>query len=85
VGRGVLLHRCAIGAPWIGYPHPLLTSCCVAHDRTVLATTFMPAHDQGRPRGLRLEIYAMVCGSWACRVAVKSAVIAIAQSAPRAS
>ena len=29
MGRGVLLHRCAIGAPWIGYPHPLLTSCCV--------------------------------------------------------
>jgi len=53
--------------------------------RPVLATTFKPAHDQGRSRGLRLEMYAVVCGSFACRIAVKSTVVAIAQCAPRAS
>jgi len=32
-------------------------------------------HDQWRSRGLRLDIYAMMCGSCVCAVAVKSAVI----------
>ena len=41
-------------------------------------------HDQWRSRGLRLEIYAMMCGSCVCAVAVKSAVVAITQSALRA-
>ena len=55
-----------------------------ARGRTVLATAFKPAHEEGRSRGLRFELYAMVCGMWVCAVAVRSAIVAIAQSARRA-
>ena len=85
VGLGVLLRGCATGASWIGCPHTLLTRAVCAHGRPILATTFKPAHDQGRSRGLRHEIYAVVCGSFVCRVAVKSTLVAIAQCAPCAS
>ena len=81
MGLRVLLHRCAAGAVWICCPRTLLTSCCVcAWPRTVLATSPEPAHDLGLCARLLLELHALVCGSLAHRVAVKSAIVATARS-----
>ena len=78
VGAGRDL-RCAAMAG----PRPIcmsaLTSCCLRASQDRSRDHLEPAHDLWLSWPT-LELYAMVCGSWACAVAVKSADVAIAQT-----
>ena len=73
------------GAPQALHGSATLACCCpravCARSRTVLMATFEPAHDLGLCARLLFELHALMCGLWACVVAVKSAVVAIAHSA----
>ena len=51
----------------------LLSVCCSARRRTVLAMSFECGHDLGRSRGLRLAIVTAMWGSWRAEPEVRSA------------
>ena len=50
-----------------------------ARGRTVLVSSFEPAHDLGLCACLLFELHTLVCGSLAGKVAVKNAIVAIAR------